>query len=83
MKPYGYLFNKRFYSTIEEFNGETMSEGNKPVALYREEEMIKLIEWLARNDKMVFHVGCGWYSIDKVDYVDAAELIAIYKSEKK
>lgn len=33
-QPYGYVFENRFYKTIEELSGQTMSEGNVPVPVF-------------------------------------------------
>jgi hypothetical protein len=34
-KEFGYYFNGRFYKTIEELRGKTMTEDNQPIPLYR------------------------------------------------
>lgn len=33
-EPYGYIFNNRFYESLDDLSGQTMHEGNKPVAVY-------------------------------------------------
>lgn len=33
-EPYGYVFENRFFKTLDELSGQTMSEGNVPVPVY-------------------------------------------------
>ena len=34
-EPYGYIFENRFYRSLDELKGQTFFEGNEPVAVYR------------------------------------------------
>ena len=36
VNPAGWLFNGRFYKSLDDLAGRTMSEGNEPVPLYTE-----------------------------------------------
>ena len=39
MTPIGYLFNGRFYKTLDDMRGKTMSEDNQPLPLYSEDQL--------------------------------------------
>jgi hypothetical protein len=45
MKPYGYIFNGKFYKTLEELRGRTMSDSNKPIPVYTEDVIEKAIRF--------------------------------------
>ena len=48
--PIGYLFNGRFYKSIDELRGRTMSEDNKPQPLFTESQCKeKVLEALERD----------------------------------
>jgi len=34
-EPYGYVFEGRLYKSLDELKGQTFSDGNEPVAVYR------------------------------------------------
>lgn len=39
-EPIGYLFNGRFYKSIDDLRGKTMSEGNEPIPLHSKQQII-------------------------------------------
>ena len=43
-EPIGYLFNGRFYKSIDDLRGKTMSEGNKPIPLHSKQQIIDAYE---------------------------------------
>lgn len=68
--PIGYLFNGRFYKTIEDLRGKTMSEDNQPQPLFTESQCnAKVLEALERyhremdmlDDPTVYNVSNGLF----------------------
>jgi hypothetical protein len=55
--PIGYLFNGRFYKTIEDLRGKTMSEDNHPQPLFTESQCnTKVLEALEKVTGQIKHL---------------------------
>lgn len=60
IKPVGYLFNGRFYESLDHLDGKTMHEGNQPIPLYGtpldlRKELIDFHGWMCQAN--MFYTG--------------------------
>ena len=56
--PIGYLFNGRFYKTIDDLRGRTMAENNQPQPLFTEKQTNdKVLEALERETPKIWKLS--------------------------
>ena len=62
-EPFGYYFNGRFYKTLYELRGRTMSEHSQPIHLYQHPKVEITEEEIGR----ILHFACcpQWENITK------------------
>ena len=62
-KPIGYLFNGRFYKTIDELIGRTMSEDNQPQPLFTESQTQAKVQQALQQEREKWKEEVKWVSV--------------------